>query len=165
MSKKQRKPPTLKERMTPCVVCLHPLSQRHHLLSFSVHGEKGMGTVQLCANCHDLYHLFERYARKQQKDRALYLLEVPTEEEKLIEKLGSHPNCSPLIRLAAYSVQLTTLFRQEGDFDFYSQEDKNKVHAYMHFMANFKIYVESERQKMNKWFEENGLFATLFGEK
>lgn len=51
-----RRPPTLKERLTPCEVCGHPLSQRHHIPHVSEVGPHE-STVQLCANCHELYHL------------------------------------------------------------------------------------------------------------
>ncbi len=52
----QRKRATKKERLTPCQVCLWPLSQRHHLLPIAEYGENDT-TVQLCANCHEIYHL------------------------------------------------------------------------------------------------------------
>lgn len=170
MSKKQRRRPTLKERMTPCIICLHPLSQRHHLLSFSIHGENAIGTIQLCANCHDMYHLFERYAQRKQKkhkDGNMRLFEVPTEEDRLIEKLGNDPVHKPLVRLAAHTTRLIYLFRLDGtnsDFDSYSEKDKNEVYVCWNFITNFKQYVERERQKMNEWFRANssGIMASFF---
>lgn len=51
-----RRKPTLKERLTPCVVCEYPISHRHHL-SDMVHFGENDDTVQLCANCHELYHI------------------------------------------------------------------------------------------------------------
>lgn len=54
--KKRRRRPTLQERLTPCACCRYPLSQRHHLLEVARHGENP-ATVQLCANCHEVYHL------------------------------------------------------------------------------------------------------------
>lgn len=55
---KKRRKTTSKERLTPCSACGYPLSQRHHLLDVAYHGENDM-TIQLCANCHELYHLIE----------------------------------------------------------------------------------------------------------
>ena len=52
----ERKRATKKERLTPCGVCGWPLSQRHHLLHVADYGENDE-TVQLCANCHEIYHL------------------------------------------------------------------------------------------------------------
>ena len=54
---------TEKERLTPCECCGYPISQRHHLLDYAYHGENDF-TAQLCANCHELYHLlFNHFAR------------------------------------------------------------------------------------------------------
>lgn len=53
---KKRKQATLVHRLTPCECCGHPLSQRHHLVRFSKRGEN-KHTVQLCANCHEIYHI------------------------------------------------------------------------------------------------------------
>lgn len=44
------------ERLTPCQFCDYPLTQRHHAVAFKDHGENPY-TLQLCANCHELYHL------------------------------------------------------------------------------------------------------------
>lgn len=44
------------EKLTPCECCHYPISQRHHLLNYAYHGENEH-TMQLCANCHELYHL------------------------------------------------------------------------------------------------------------
>lgn len=67
---RKRRRATRKERLTPCAACDYPLSQRHHLLDVAYHGENDL-TIQLCANCHDLYHLIEsayigksRYAQR-----------------------------------------------------------------------------------------------------
>ena len=53
-----RKKTTLKERLTACSICDHPISQRHHLLEVSRYDENDY-TYQLCANCHEIYHLLE----------------------------------------------------------------------------------------------------------
>lgn len=52
----KRRRTTRQERLTPCGCCNWPLTERHHLLEFSDHGENNY-TVQLCPNCHDLYHI------------------------------------------------------------------------------------------------------------
>lgn len=44
------------ERLTPCWCCEWPISERHHLLEVARYGENNH-TVQLCANCHELYHI------------------------------------------------------------------------------------------------------------
>src|SRR5260370_28987544 len=46
------------ERCTPCRECGYPISERHHIQRVNEHGESE-STVQLCANCHELYHLVE----------------------------------------------------------------------------------------------------------
>ena len=51
-----RKSATLHQRKIPCQVCAHPISQRHHLLPVAEFGENKV-TAQLCANCHELFHL------------------------------------------------------------------------------------------------------------
>lgn len=48
------------ERRTPCVVCGFPRSHRHHRFPVSVYGEHEH-TMQLCSNCHGIYHLLERH--------------------------------------------------------------------------------------------------------
>lgn len=54
---KQRRRPKYKERMSPCSACGYPVSHRHHLWDIQMHGENEV-TIQLCANCHELQHLF-----------------------------------------------------------------------------------------------------------
>jgi len=53
----RRKQSTLEERLTECECCKYPVSQKHHLLTVSEYGDNDC-TVQLCANCHELFHLF-----------------------------------------------------------------------------------------------------------
>lgn len=57
-SNTRRKAPTLEQRLTPCQCCGFPLSQRHHILPFSTHGD-GL-CVSLCANCHEVLHVIHR---------------------------------------------------------------------------------------------------------
>lgn len=56
MEQEKRKRPKLSERVSPCCVCGWKLTERHHLLDFSVYGETSQ-TVQLCGACHDLFHV------------------------------------------------------------------------------------------------------------
>ncbi len=42
--------------MTPCECCEYPISHRHHALRMRDYGES-RHTLQLCPNCHELYHL------------------------------------------------------------------------------------------------------------
>lgn len=56
VSMNKRRKITKKERLSPCTVCGYGISQRHHLLEVSF-WEENNATVQLCANCHELYHL------------------------------------------------------------------------------------------------------------
>jgi len=51
-----RRQPNIYERMTPCEICGYPLTHRHHLLPVSKYGENEE-TMQLCANCHQVYHI------------------------------------------------------------------------------------------------------------
>lgn len=56
---RKRRSTTLAERLTPCECCGHPITERHHFMPFKRHGDGGV-TAQLCANCHDAYHIFDR---------------------------------------------------------------------------------------------------------
>ena len=51
-----RKASTLEERLTPCEICGFPLTHRHHVLMFNDWGENPH-TMQLCASCHELFHI------------------------------------------------------------------------------------------------------------
>lgn len=48
-----------KRRTEPCQFCGYPISQIHHALPFHIYGEN-LCTLNLCANCHELYHIVER---------------------------------------------------------------------------------------------------------
>jgi hypothetical protein len=45
-----------KERLSDCECCGYPLSHRHHLFPVCKYGENEE-TIQLCANCHELWHI------------------------------------------------------------------------------------------------------------
>ncbi len=60
--KKRRKQASLANRLTPCECCKHPISQRHHLVRFAKRGENEY-TTQLCANCHEVYHIMAQVYR------------------------------------------------------------------------------------------------------
>jgi hypothetical protein len=51
-----RRAPTFEQRLSPCECCGYPLSQRHHAIPFVDHGETNL-TIQVCATCHELYHV------------------------------------------------------------------------------------------------------------
>lgn len=55
----RRKKPTLAERTRSCIYCNYPISQRHHILPVSIYGNTAAVT-ELCANCHEAYHIFAR---------------------------------------------------------------------------------------------------------
>ena len=46
------------ERATPCEICNYPISQRHHLMPICEYGENEY-CLNLCANCHELYHIID----------------------------------------------------------------------------------------------------------
>ena len=55
-------------RTEPCQFCRYPISQRHHALPFSIYGEN-LCTLQLFANCHELYHIIQKfYLNRLSKD-------------------------------------------------------------------------------------------------
>lgn len=56
MPSPNRRRATLSERTTPCECCGFALSHRHHLLPVARFDEHEH-TVQLCPNCHYIYHL------------------------------------------------------------------------------------------------------------
>jgi hypothetical protein len=62
-SKRTRRKPTFGERMRPCRCCGFPLTHQHHVLEVALYphaGSFGDVTIPLCANCHDLYHLYAK---------------------------------------------------------------------------------------------------------
>lgn len=52
----RRRKPKIEERLTPCMCCKYPLTERHHILDFVTWGE-ALDTWQLCANCHEILHI------------------------------------------------------------------------------------------------------------
>jgi hypothetical protein len=52
----KRKIQTIEERVAPCECCGFPLTHRHHIYSFPIHGEN-LHSWQLCATCHELLHI------------------------------------------------------------------------------------------------------------
>lgn len=49
---------TTKRRHAPCEFCGYPITETHHPYKRSLFG-KNKYTIQLCANCHEYYHLAE----------------------------------------------------------------------------------------------------------
>jgi len=152
--KKQRRAPTLKERLTPCITCGHPLSQKHHLLSFSIHGDEGVGTIQLCANCHDLYHLFERYEIKKLKSReeSIVLFKAQSFEDELLGQLARRLECRMLAQLASVVASTYTLMSRDP----LSEEDRTQIHLGLNFIADFKQYARQEQDRFHRFFNSTG---------
>lgn len=48
------------QRLKPCEFCQYPISETHHPYKVSMFG-RNKHTIQLCANCHEFYHLVEQY--------------------------------------------------------------------------------------------------------
>lgn len=61
-----RKSVPIGKRVVPCQCCQHPLSHRHHIYPFAYFGES-YKTVQLCANCHEICHLYINAFAEQAK--------------------------------------------------------------------------------------------------
>ena len=85
-----RKTASIDERTTPCQICAYPLSERHHPLSIKDYGETGE-VYHLCAICHELYHLVERFEKGS--DRAQLLLIA------YIERFGQDERLNSIIQL------------------------------------------------------------------
>lgn len=78
----RRRKPSETERLTPCQVCGHIPSHRHHLLDFCEYGETDL-TAQLCANCHELFHIFQvgiLADNTEQPGRVVRLYQLLTEQ-------------------------------------------------------------------------------------
>lgn len=83
----RRKAPTLRERLTPCACCEHPISQRHHLAPFADWGENKQ-TIQLCSNCHELYHLvWDSYVLGKQRAQTILEYLVPEHASRRSERV------------------------------------------------------------------------------
>jgi len=48
----------MKKRYMPCEFCGYPITETHHPFRVSIFG-RNKHTIQLCANCHEFYHLVE----------------------------------------------------------------------------------------------------------
>ena len=70
VGKRHRKAP----RLVPCEVCGYPLSQLHHMMQQQHFGKANdIWNVQLCACCHELYHLIYNKQREKIPDRLVAL--------------------------------------------------------------------------------------------
>ena len=112
----RRKRPSVKERMTPCEVCGHPLSQRHHMMPFTDYGEVDW-VAHLCANCHELWHLVYLAETKRSPyasrllDHALpQLWGWPTTQE---DRDAKHWRLQYLIKLVRASHEVQIKVRQD----------------------------------------------------
>jgi hypothetical protein len=88
VAKERRKPNSIHTRMYPCICCAHPISQRHHLLPFADYGENDY-TVQICANCHEIFHLLDNFAnqttRPQSVSNALKIKNGETNTQRMFQ--------------------------------------------------------------------------------
>lgn len=57
--------------------CGYPLSERHHALPYATFGESAC-ILQLCSNCHELYHIVQDVALSK-RPRAVKILKVFTQ--------------------------------------------------------------------------------------
>jgi len=122
-----------------------------------------MGAIQLCANCHDLYHLCERYVRKQRNDENLRLFDVETEEEKLIKQLVCVPGNLPLLRLASAVATIDKLI--DGHNSELNPDQQQALNNSIAFLMGFKEYVKKEREQDFKRYGAiwNDLVLTSLG--
>lgn len=130
----KRSHPSINERTTPCRICGHLLSERHHLLPFAEHGETNKHIVYLCANCHEIYHLiytamFE-HAKKNSHSRSIYLV------GHLFLKRGMD---DPLLRA------LQELAFAAIDFQYQELTKENMVEEYSRLVAVFDKYTGAYR--------------------
>lgn len=143
MSKRKRV--SLKERTTPCECCGFPLSQRHHLLAVAEFGDTD-ATAQLCANCHDLYHIIERsilHLAKHGNDEGYH--------NKLIYhvmgQFGDHPLWQNVYTLALSQMSQTQFLKiKVGDPDVDPKLTMvlKAYGTYQQIEAIYKAHVEQE---------------------
>ena len=96
-----RRPPTITERLTACECCNYPISQRHHLLDVAHYGEHEY-TKQLCANCHELFHLIYK---------AITIYSMPT--NKLTNKIVARRSIKivdDMLHNKEYAIRMSYLF-------------------------------------------------------
>lgn len=106
----QRRKARKAERMTPCVACGYPLSQRHHVIPVAMSGENE-STVQLCANCHEMIHLMFSAVAQDNKQAALYFRHVWE-----IGEFGIHRQ---LLRLCGITWNMVRLHQWNGSLEHY----------------------------------------------
>ena len=71
-----RRKPTAQERLTPCWCCGYPISQKHHILGYAEHGKNEI-SVQLCANCHEAYHILKSHQEKATRRNTAVANSIP----------------------------------------------------------------------------------------
>lgn len=88
-----RRQTTFEELTTPCFICNSTPTERHHLLDFSVYGKNNV-TVQLCPNCHYLYHLIDKVSEEGVKyigdgiSKSARILQTVNRETIEVNKVG-----------------------------------------------------------------------------
>lgn len=102
--KRPRRKTKTRERRQPCRLCFYPLSQRHHLLEVAHHGENGC-TVQLCANCHELFHI--AHGAWFKKDHHLDIFTSLWKDGRI-----SKDHMGRAIRLAEYAILIDDAVRK-----------------------------------------------------
>ncbi|MCS7072234.1 MAG: hypothetical protein NZM00_12060 [Anaerolinea sp.] len=99
--RRKRRRATVKERLTPCSACGYPVSHRHHLWTVEAHGENAV-TIQLCANCHELYHLLYNalvHDSEYSRTVALHALNAPALNAETLSRIMGW--CLAVIRYEA----------------------------------------------------------------
>ncbi len=88
--KRRRRKPTTDEKGTPCVCCTFPLTERtHFVFAHSDRGENEL-TVQLCPNCHAIYHYILKlsFTTMDTKEVSAEWPKIPS--DKLHQRLEPH---------------------------------------------------------------------------
>lgn len=138
MTRGKRRRAKLWERLSPCNCCGYPISQRHHLITVAEYRGENNYTRQLCANCHELYHICERAIGdileagpdESAKTRSVYCMNVLT---------NSHPEGK---QRRDYMLDLIKLVNQ-ARFDM-DQERKNHMAFANQILEMFFCSVEEE---------------------
>lgn len=65
MSNRRRRSSSLMERLMPCQICDHPVSQRAHILDVAAWGPNEH-TMRACANCHEIYDILINHLEGKQ---------------------------------------------------------------------------------------------------
>jgi hypothetical protein len=139
MGKGKRRRTKLWERLTPCDCCGYPISQRHHLITVAEYYGENNYTRQLCANCHELYHICEKAISdvlgadpgESAKTRSVYCVNTLA---------GSHPEGKHRIDYMLDLIRLVNQARYELE-----QEKQQGVQAFNLMMEIFAGPLEGDK--------------------